>query len=130
MRRVPDGAACAWPRATVVLGLLLERYVEDSMVRITAAEESQEVGTMVRLTGSLGPLGGPMDRWAPLGEVLQSWRVLGRTADLEALLHRPGPRSCLRCRRINFGPCISATCADLQHLQGEELKLSASSADS
>lgn len=26
------------------------------------------------------------------------------------------PSSCCRCRRMNFGPCISATCVDLQAL--------------
>lgn len=40
----------------------------------------------------------------------EGWRPLAVPAEVPYA----AVRSCVRCRRLNFGPCISATCTDLQ----------------
>lgn len=43
-------------------------------------------------------------------EELAEWTRL----DVDGVLPQAGASSCLNCRRINFGPCISRTCEHLQ----------------
>lgn len=89
-------------------GLLVERG--DSLARVTAIEYNARSGRMVRLRGCR-VLGGPECRWwIPWAELRDEWRVL----DEPDALPEVAVSSCLRCRRMNFGPCISATCVDLQ----------------
>lgn len=45
-------------------------------------------------------------------KVTAGWRELHLPPEEE--IPSVGVSQCVRCRRLNFGPCISATCLDLQ----------------
>lgn len=43
----------------------------------------------------------------------EGWRWV-ETPTQASSVARDGYSQCVRCRRVNFGPCISETCTDLQ----------------
>lgn len=115
-------ARCARWRETSVwhrtdpLGQLVERTDGDALGTVTAVEELHGVPYRYRVHGMIELGRAERSVWLTEPELLRSWRPLGRVEDVQAHLDERtvGVSSCRRCGRLNFGPCISRTCTDLQ----------------
>lgn len=122
-------ARCARWRETFVwhrtdpLGQLVERSDGDAMGTVTAVENKDGLPYRYRVHGMIELGREERSLWLSEPELLRSWRPLGLRADVQRQLdeHMVGVSSCLRCGRLNFGPCISRTCADLRERRGDPL---------
>jgi hypothetical protein len=106
-----------FPREFV--GQLCEGCDGDAFGRVVLAEFQGGYGwgprRMVLTLRVAGPAAGGKERtltYSVCEFVKLGWKLLGFPHEIDVPV--VGAQSCIRCHRINFGPCISATCQDLQ----------------
>ena len=90
---------------TTELMKVYERGDEIGLLAMTETHDGVRI-CFLRMWDHDGP---KPPRRIPEDELHREWKLLDFSVDIP----QPGPRCCLRCGRMNFGPCISLTCIDV-----------------